>query len=450
MGLRVDACRKVYSSPRPRPKISFADHTQRCVEPGNWDHAARTSYSFAEAEGRSRARWKAGFGSEALDINNYALLGIAIRMGLTHGPAANRSFSLWPSSSSSKLPATTEETAAATTPDSVYIPDVPASTEAADILSNASSAPDAISSLLPDIATAALTSSSSSNILTSLTTLTSSSPFLPPGLYLTLLETISTSLSLPALQSIILTAVVMRVAVAPLMVVSQQELAKGAPIAAEMAILNTRMREAYTKKGISVEERNARLQAIQAEIRTLQATTGARPMRSLTAVVGQVTASIGQFVGVQALCAAGATHAALGMQLSESGVAWVPSLLEVAPGGLAAVACGLVFVQAKLGQREQPPGSPMAPMMKWFPVVMPGLTYLGITALQLPAALVLSMATFSAVHSVQSLIMQIPAVRRVLGLLPLGTAIAPAPVSPAAQGASIQTPLKSVAPKRRK
>lgn len=159
----------------------------------------------------------------------------------------------------------------------------------------------------------------------------------PAGIYRLCLEYVNVTTGLPWFWTIVATGVAARLIAAPFLVRSSQKQAimqqyhtRLQPLQAES------MKAAMAKDTVTAMRLNAEIKAIRSE-------AGVGQMQLLQGPLVQGVMGIGSFLGIRGMAEAPI------LQLTQSGVDWLPNLTAVPPTWFSAVFAGMIFVQTRVG-----------------------------------------------------------------------------------------------------
>ncbi|KAF9031067.1 hypothetical protein BDZ89DRAFT_1064147 [Hymenopellis radicata] len=234
----------------------------------------------------------------------------------------------------------------------------------------------------------------------------------PAGIYRMCLEYVNVTTGLPWFWTIVATGVAARLISVPFLVRSSQK-------QAIMQQYHTRLQplQAASMKAAMAKDTVTAMR-LNEEIKAIRSVAGVSQMQLLQGPLVQGVMGIGSFLGIRGMAELPV------LQLTQSGVDWLPNLAAVPPSWFSAIFAGMIFVQTRLALLEQPPDMQGRRFLEFIGYGMPLLTVPSMAWFDIPAGCVVSMIAFSAVHIVQSMIVLIPAVRRVLGLNPRGKPLA--------------------------
>lgn len=344
------------------------------------------------------------------------------RQARTFSPVS-RNFSLWPSFSS--------KTPTSQPPEPLSTDVVDTSIPAAEVLPSTPSEifafPETIPSDLVETTTAVIAPLQPGDLASM-----GLAAYTPAGAYQAFLEYLNYTTGLPWFWTIVAGAAIMRTFVIPFTIGSMRQTALMPAVTKEVAPLRDEMQLAAASG-----DRQRQMQ-IYLAMRDVQRKHGISLGKTFSGIFSQMLVSVSAFLGVNGMCQLPVP------QLTQSGVSWVTDLTVMPPTSMSVAFASMVLVQTMLASREQDPKDPKAKTMKMLAAAAPVLSYWGITHFELSAGTVVSMFAFSFVHIIQTVILQIPPIRALVGLPPLPSRANPKileeiPVIPQ----KVQTPPKS-------
>lgn len=155
----------------------------------------------------------------------------------------------------------------------------------------------------------------------------------PVGLYQLLLEYINVSYGLPWFWTIAAAGALTRLALTPLTIMAAQQMAINNTLTPQLKPI---MEQSTAALRAGDRESAIRLSK---EAQAIRSVAGGSPLKALVPAVLQLTATVSSFLGVRQLCELPI------VQLTHSGVDWLPDLTALPPHWFAATFAGTVFLQ---------------------------------------------------------------------------------------------------------